>query len=42
MSRMDKVVAHTLRIMELSGEGSPELIKLMTDYKAGWHREEEF
>ena len=37
-----QLVAHTLRIMELSGEGSPELLALMTDYKTGWHRENEF
>lgn len=37
-----QLVAHTLRIMELSGEGSKELLTLMSEYKAGWHREEEF
>jgi hypothetical protein len=37
-----QLVAHTLRILELSDEGDKELHKAMRDYKAGWHREEEF
>lgn len=37
-----QLVAHVLRIMELSGEGSDELLDAMTAYKAGWHREHEF
>jgi uncharacterized protein YbdZ (MbtH family) len=37
-----QLVAHTLKIMELSNEGSDELINLMTEYKSGWHREKEF
>lgn len=37
-----QLVAHTLRIMELSDEGSEELRSLMTEYKTGWHREGEF
>ena len=37
-----QLVAHTLRIMELSNEGSGELINLMREYKSGWHREKEF
>lgn len=37
-----QLVAHTLRIMELSGEGSQELRDMMAEYKAGWHREVEF
>ena len=36
-------IAHTLRIMELSGEtDNVQLIELMSKYKAGWHRESEF
>ena len=37
-----QLVAHTLRIMELSGEGDEELLIKMRNYKKGWHREEEF
>jgi hypothetical protein len=37
-----QLIAHTLRIMELSEEGSPELLNLMKEYKKGWHQEEEF
>jgi len=37
-----QLVAHTVRIMELSDIDQPELIKLMNGYKKGWHREDEF
>ena len=37
-----QLVAHTLRIMELSDEGSLELREMMKDYKKGWHKEDEF
>ncbi len=37
-----QLVAHVLRIMELSGEGGEELRGAMASYKAGWHREGEF
>ena len=37
-----QLVAHTLRILELSGEGSKTLLKNMESYKKGWHRENEF
>lgn len=37
-----QIIAHALRIMELSGEGSEELRGLMCEYKTGWHREREF
>ena len=37
-----QLVAHTVRIMELSEIEEPELIKMMNEYKKGWHREKEF
>ena len=37
-----QLVAHTVRIMELSEIDQPELIKMMNEYKKGWHREDEF
>jgi hypothetical protein len=37
-----QLVAHVLRIMELSVEGSEELRTAMAEYKSGWHREKEF
>jgi len=37
-----QLVAHTLEIMKLSGEGSKTLLKSMESYKKGWHRENEF
>ena len=37
-----QLVAHVLRIMELSGEKNEELLKNMREYKAGWHRENEY
>ena len=36
-----QLIAHTLVILELSGEGDIELLKNMREYKAGWHRENE-
>lgn len=39
---IEPVASDTLRIMELSGEGSDELRQAMSQYKAGWHREREF
>ena len=39
---IERVASYTLRIMELSGEGSDELRQAMSQYKAGWHREREF
>ena len=37
-----QLVAHTVKIMELSEIDKPELIKMMNKYKSGWHRENEF
>ena len=37
-----QLVAHVVRIMELSEIDKPELIKMMNEYKKGWHRESEF
>ena len=37
-----QLVAHIVKIMELSEIDKPELIKMMNDYKTGWHREDEF
>ena len=37
-----QLVAHVLRIMELSGEKNEELLDKMREYKAGWHRENEY
>ncbi len=37
-----QLVAHVVRIMELSEIDQPELIEAMNKYKAGWHREGEF
>ena len=37
-----QLVAHVLRIMELSGEKNEELLDNMREYKAGWHRENEY
>lgn len=37
-----QLAAHTLRIMENSGEGTPELLELMGEYIEGWHQEDEF
>ena len=36
-----QLVAHVVRIMELSEIDKPELIKMMNEYKKGWHRESE-
>ena len=37
-----QLVAHTLRILELSGEGNDDMLSSMRAYKKGWHREIEF
>ena len=37
-----QLIAHVVRIMELSEIDQPELIKAMNEYKKGWHREAEF
>jgi len=37
-----QLVAHTVKIMELSEIDQPELIAAMNAYKKGWHREDEF
>ena len=37
-----QLVAHVVRIMELSEIDNPELITMMNDYKSGWRREVEF
>ena len=37
-----QLVAHVVRIMELSGIDEPDLITAMNEYKKGWHREQEF
>lgn len=37
-----QLVAHVVRIMELSEIDEPELITAMNKFKAGWHREKEF
>jgi len=37
-----QLVAHVKDIMRRSGEGSPELLRLMDEYAAGWHCESEF
>jgi hypothetical protein len=37
-----QLVAHVVKIMELSEIDQPELIKKMNTYKKGWHRESEF
>jgi len=37
-----QLVAHVVKIMELSKIDEPVLIKLMNEYKKGWHREIEF
>jgi hypothetical protein len=37
-----QLVAHVVRIMELSEIDNPELIEKMNEYKKGWHREGEF
>jgi len=37
-----QLVAHVVRIMELSEIDQPELIEAMNKYKAGWHRESKF
>ena len=37
-----QLVAHALKILELSGEGSDELLKEMKQYKKSWHRESDF
>ena len=37
-----QLVAHVVRIMELSEIDQPELMAKMNEYKKGWHREKEF
>ena len=37
-----QIAAHLVRIMELSKINQPELIEKLNEYKAGWHRENEF
>ena len=37
-----QLVAHVVRIMELSEIDKPELIEAMNEYKKSWHREDEF
>lgn len=37
-----QLVAHVVKIMELSEIDQPELIAKMNEYKKGWHHESEF
>lgn len=37
-----QLVAHVVRIMELSEIDAPELIAKMNEFKSGWHHEHEF
>ena len=37
-----QIAAHLVRIMELSKINQPELIEKLNEYKAGWHRENEY